>query len=466
MECISLIPKHLIHPFSATLDDTTISLSLREKTVAAVLAVATFVFGGMSPISAFGCSIVFYALTALFKYRNINADPESETIDKTQSVMANSSLFGSFGKDYDDIPPSNWDDQAPNFNFDTTFSNSNHANQSEIDFINSLLHNENSTQENRKLVREKIESEESFFSFLSENRFFSTFSNLFNASTKKDQLRLLRLLPSNKQNRFFKPMLKQYFDVKKILGDGNCCVYALMLGQNPNMSWTDLRNSAPETRLHVVRHMKANRLTYKEFCSIVPEKQTPLEIQWIAYQEKIAKKVHSKIPFSEFIANQIAKLNDDELNQSIISSQYNFELDKFKKSLKKGESLNSEQLDQRFQTYLTSKYQRNADGDRDDVSFEEYTDAMLQNGIQFGTQEIKAFAECEKIPVIVYNPNNIYIDDQNDLHPMESCVYGAEFLNTTARRIYLYHKNGNHYELMVPKNNQVIPRPGKPTYNV
>ena len=84
---------------------------------------------------------------------------------------------------------------------------------------------------------------------------------------------------------------------------------------------------------------------------------------------------------------------------------------------------------------------------------------MSRNGIYFGPPEIQAFAESAEVPVIIYDPKTVYLDENQQLRPYSECVYGAEFEHITTKRVYLYHKNGNHYELLTPKNNTVPPPP-------
>lgn len=90
--------------------------------------------------------------------------------------------------------------------------------------------------------------------------------------------------------------------------------------------------------------------------------------------------------------------------------------------------------------------------------FDEYLENMSQDKKWFGPQEIKAFAESAAVPVIIYNPNNVCLDARNQLRPYSESVLGEEYTTLTPKRIYLYHKGGNHYELLTPKR-QVTPPP-------
>ena len=101
----------------------------------------------------------------------------------------------------------------------------------------------------------------------------------------------------------------------------------------------------------------------------------------------------------------------------------------------------------------------NDPGERNVHSFEEYLYFLRKSGTYLGEQELVAFADLVNKPIHVYNPDRIMVDANgnpilNDLglpKLYDICIIKPT-TPTVTPPIYLYHVNGNHYELLTPKS--------------
>jgi hypothetical protein len=103
-------------------------------------------------------------------------------------------------------------------------------------------------------------------------------------------------------------------------------------------------------------------------------------------------------------------------------------------------------------------FNRNEAGERDVYSFDEYLYFLRKNGTYLGEQELVAFADLVNKPLHVYNPNRIEVNADGNPVINERCLpklYDICIINpatsSTEAPIYLYHVNGNHYELLTLK---------------
>jgi len=277
----------------------------------------------------------------------------------------------------------------------------------------------------------------------------------------RDRLLLIQALPADLQPPFFKYFLDGYFDIHDMTGDGNCCVYSFVYARNPLLFNLDddseaqrqlEKGLATKLRKKVVSHMRKpeNENYYKNFCTHVGGKDTPLEEKWNKYNKYKEQGSRIDITFYDFLQTEIARAGEAGANA------INYEYANLQVVKKKGYT------HEELENHLRVKYpQRNPDGERE-VSFDKYLEIMAEDGTYFGPQEIQAFSELNRIPVYVYDPQNVYLDDHNKLRPMKESCFGLDFAKQR-QPIYLYHKAGNHYELLTPKAEvEIIPPPGTP----
>lgn len=475
MDFCSAVTHHLLNPLTLRneVQPGEKNLTPFQTTIAVVSALAVVFFGGLTPGSVGIAVLVFYTMTAYFKTSQtekteqavkpiIKFDDElhidNQTLSETENPQINEKKARTQSLREETQNNSSWLNKAESWESDSDIDS---------DFDSDLPIAVDSDDDDRveDLTKACIDNvDSSYFLELKENLSSSEYikhnDSLFSSLIKKDQLKMVQYLPVIDQKPYFNNLLNKYFDIDEMPGDGNCCVYALTKSQQGNkISGQDLVDAAKRLRTEIVKFMgeEENKNNFLAYCTYVPEERTQLEQQWIRYQEQ-KQKLKDSPSFRQFIANMLDNEHLSELTQILLISELNEEMDYIQKAHEGHPQASEQELNKALEAKLSEKYQRNEDGDKE-VNYETYLKKMGTNGTWFGPQEITAFARKNQIPVIVYNANNVFIDDKDELHPYELSVYPPDLASSRVTPIYLYHVNGNHYNLLIPKKGIAIPPP-------
>lgn len=250
-------------------------------------------------------------------------------------------------------------------------------------------------------------------------------------------------VPVYGQNNF-KHLLQEFFTLHETPSDGNCCAYALAKAENSillDVNDSDqndamLRDYGNAVRAKIADFMQNNREVFCNYVDRIHPLTSALENAFDRYNLIFRGQSNPLMTFEEFARTQIEEL----LNQGKyeIAEQLRTELD-FKPKEKS----------------WAEYFQRNRFGEREVHSFEEYLYFLRLNGTYLGEQELVAYANLVNKPIHVYNPERVMVNHDGKLELNESglpklydiCIINPE-TPTTSSPIYLYHVNGNHYELL------------------
>jgi hypothetical protein len=240
----------------------------------------------------------------------------------------------------------------------------------------------------------------------------------------------------------FNEFLDRTFNIHPIKADGNCCAYAMVTALNPNLLKTDdaqreqiQQQLAKELRDELVEHMKTNKTEYMESCTIIKGSEDPLESYWKEFVKVDGDYMSDKHSWQSFVLERIRNAPTD-LEKALLES--NFE-----------EFIKTWPTDKEMKKELQKRHTL----EEKDVTFEDYLATMKRDGIFFGPQEIKAFAEVKQRPVIICKAESVSQYDLGEPHLNDNFYFGRDFANPEEGHepIYLHHKDQNHYELLTLK---------------